>query len=289
MGVSLETLADRTGLSYETLRGYENGRRNPTRPSLALVLGNLNPSAADANDVFTGAGFSIDASLLRGGEFARYFFTMAEAADAVERAPWPEFVLDDREQLVAANFAARALWGMPAVRASSPRPHILSVAYERGFAKRVTNWEELARTLASVFKGHPRDPRAEDGGNPSGLRELGTLAAADPAFFATLLQIWVAAEPAPAKARWEYEVHWRDRGGIRIDMLAMVTVASEPDGLSFHDWHPVDSASWTALERIKRRAGRNGGTASKRVRAPRGAAAASATGRRARASSKRRA
>jgi transcriptional regulator with XRE-family HTH domain len=255
LGLSLESLAERTGLSYETLRGYENGRRSPTRASLALVLGQLDPSAADANEIFTGAGFSVDARLFPDGEFATYFFTVSELREAVERVPWPEFVLDDREELVAANFATRALWNME----SSPdgtRPHILRVAYDYRFGDRVRNWDECARTLASVFKGHPREPRSNGSDDPSSIRDIAMMAAEDPAFFAPLLQVWVSAEPVPAKARWEYPVRWSAPGGDEIRFLSVVSVANERDGLSFHDWHPVDPDSWAALDGIKRRAHR---------------------------------
>lgn len=47
--LSLKAVAERSGFSYETVRGYENGRRGPTRESLLKVLAVLQLTAADAN------------------------------------------------------------------------------------------------------------------------------------------------------------------------------------------------------------------------------------------------
>jgi len=33
--------------------------------------------------------------------------------------------------------------------------------------------------------------------------------------------------------------------------LAMVSTASEPDGLAFNDWIPVDASSWEVLAMVK--------------------------------------
>lgn len=56
-GLSMEAVAGITGLSYETVRSYENGRRRPTRESLVRVLSAMELSAADANGILDGAGF----------------------------------------------------------------------------------------------------------------------------------------------------------------------------------------------------------------------------------------
>jgi hypothetical protein len=35
---------------------------------------------------------------------------------------------------------------------------------------------------------------------------------------------------------------------------SVVGTASEPGGLSFNDWQPLDAETWAVLERVKRRA-----------------------------------
>ena len=42
-----------------------------------------------------------------------------------------------------------------------------------------------------------------------------------------------------------------DVGVHRCEIL--LTAANEPDGLAFNDWIPVDAATWTALDAVKRR------------------------------------
>jgi hypothetical protein len=36
----------------------------------------------------------------------------------------------------------------------------------------------------------------------------------------------------------------------------VISMASERDALSFHDWHPVDANTWRVLEKVKARSAR---------------------------------
>ena len=47
---------------------------------------------------------------------------------------------------------------------------------------------------------------------------------------------------------------------------AIVSTASEPDGLAINDWIPLDAESWSVLEAVKARGCRGGGlTAAPRI------------------------
>ncbi len=82
---------------------------------------------------------------------------------------------------------------------------------------------------------------------------LAEFAKGDPAFLKRLIEVWTSAVPWPAKVRQQYRVVWSDPGYGEMRFLAQITTASEPGGLAFNDWHPVDAGTWTVLELVKKR------------------------------------
>ena len=56
--------------------------------------------------------------------------------------------------------------------------------------------------------------------------------------------------PAPVKVRWSYPITWREPGIGDIAFLSLVSIASEPDALSFNDWIPIDPASHARLAQV---------------------------------------
>lgn len=77
----------------------------------------------------------------------------------VETVPWPQFVVGDAVEVLAANEAAQAVWDVDLEYERSRRTraqmNTLSVASDRHFADRVVNWEEVVGILAGVHKGRP--------------------------------------------------------------------------------------------------------------------------------------
>lgn len=108
-------------------------------------------------------------------------------------------------------------------------------------------------TLASVFKGRPRDPHTIDQPDPYFHAVLAEFAKGDPAFLAKLIDIFSQTPARDPKCRWTYPVVWRDDDFGEMRFLGVVGTASEPDALAFQDWHPVDAATWDVLERVKAR------------------------------------
>jgi hypothetical protein len=45
------------------------------------------------------------------------------------------------------------------------------------------------------------------------------------------------------KCRWSFPIIWRDDLG-EMRFLNVINTASEPDGLAFNDWVPVDANAW---------------------------------------------
>src|SRR4051812_72371 len=94
-GLSLREVARLSKISYESVRGYENGRRSPSREKIRAVLEALGCSIADSNEILEAAGFAPQPTRFPEEEFPSYFFKRHELDDAVEVVPWPQFVSSD--------------------------------------------------------------------------------------------------------------------------------------------------------------------------------------------------
>jgi transcriptional regulator with XRE-family HTH domain len=108
LGIGRGKLAEMAGVSAETLRGYEIGRRHPKHDTLEAVIGALRLERVQANSIREGAGFAPVRSLFAGER--DYCYSVEDLQDTVEEAEWPEFVTNDSYELVAVNTAACALW-----------------------------------------------------------------------------------------------------------------------------------------------------------------------------------
>jgi transcriptional regulator with XRE-family HTH domain len=257
LGVSRAELARRSGVPADTLRRWEDGTRNPRHASLRAVLDALDCPSAEANALLAEAGFPPARTLFPGDRFPNYYYTAGELQDAVEQAPWPEFVINDNIEVVAANATVQALWGIDFAHEQSWRTsaqmNALIFASDHHFADRLVNWEEVVATLVSTFKGRPRDPHTIDEPDTYFDAVLAEFVRGDPAFLSRLIDIFAKTPAREAKCRWSYRVVWSDDEFGDMRFLGLVSTASEPDALAFQDWHPVDAATWDVLERVKTR------------------------------------
>lgn len=258
-GLSQRALAERAHVSPETVRGYESGRRsNPSRDRLLRLLSALDAPRELATGILEGAGFAAPPTLFPLDEHPRYFFSVDELQSEVELIAWPEFVLNNANEVVAANTAVQKLWGIDFQQERAKRTraqlNLLAVASQRHFADRMLNWDECVATLAAVFKGSPVRPASLDEPDPYFHQVLDEFAAGDPAFLARLVEVWASTPARDAKVRWDYRVVWQDPEYGVMRFHALVGTASEPAGLAFNDWIPVNAESWSVLEQVKARA-----------------------------------
>jgi transcriptional regulator with XRE-family HTH domain len=242
-------------LSSETIRKYESGRRNPRREHLESLLRVLDVPQADANEILGGAGFSHPRTLFPSERFPGYFFSVYELHGYVNQVSWPEFVTNNYAELIAANRAAQDFWGIDLekerTRRTRAQMNLLSVAAEQKFAQRVLNWDECVRTLVSVFKGLPQGEESIESPGAYFEEVLGEFARIEPSLVTRLLSLWTETPASSPKVRWTYKVIW-DAGSLDLlNFHCIVTTASEPDGLAFNDWIPVDATTWSALEELK--------------------------------------
>ena len=258
LGLTQQQLAERAGISLHTVRAYERGARRPPREQLEKVFAALKVPNAQANAIREHAGYAPVRSLFTAEFEHGYFYAADELPAAVEGVPWPEFVVKDTLELIAANRAVCALWGIDLERERGRRSraqmNLLSVASDRRFADAVLNWDECIGVMIGVFKGARPRPLQMDEGNPYLDQVLAAFAGGDPAFLRRLLDAWNTTEAREPKVRWTYPVVWRDEECGTMRFLATVSTASEPDALSFNDWVPVDAESWRVLELVKQRA-----------------------------------
>jgi hypothetical protein len=70
----------------------------------------------------------------------------------------------------------------------------------------------------------------------------------EPAYVARFLQLWQTAPAPVVKMRWSYPIVWRRAGGGVLRFHCFASAANEEDGLTFHDWIPLDGITWSALE-----------------------------------------
>jgi transcriptional regulator with XRE-family HTH domain len=256
--VTRAELARRAGVPAGTLRRWEDGTRRPPEARLRALLEALDCPSAEANAVLKAAGFQVQHTLFPEDVFPNYYYTVEELQSAVEDVPWPEFVLNDRAEVVAANRAIQALWRVDyqweKAHRTAAQMNLLSVASDHRFAEHLVNWEEAIGALIGAFKASPVQPRSPD--DPSDVyfnAVLGEFARGDPAFLQRLLRIWESTPPMEPKCRWTFPVVWRDDEFGTMRLINVINTASEPDGLAFNDWVPVDAESWAVLQRVKAR------------------------------------
>ncbi len=75
----------------------------------------------------------------------------------------------------------------------------------------------------------------------------------NPKYMARFLALWETTPARSPKSRWWYPIVLEEPGVGTLSFRVLVSTASEPDGLAFNDWVPLDAATWSGLEMIRRR------------------------------------
>ncbi len=254
LGLSRGELAALASLSAETIRAYETGKRGATAPTLRAIMDALGIEQAERNHILTGAGF-VGVAIEFTPEIAPdYYFTLDQATREIERAPWPACIVNDRMDVIAANRLALTLWGVDFERelTGPGERNLLSIASTPHFAERVENWEEAVGVAVGILKGHHRggvsEPEDSSGYFASVLQHF---LEGDPKYVARFLTVWQETPARTPKCRFDFPVVWRDEDLGTLRFRVAISNASEPEGLSFNDWHPLDSETWDGLRRLQ--------------------------------------
>ena len=254
LGISQADLAARSRVSRSSVKAYEEGRRHPSRPYLAALLDALKLDRVERNRIMIAAGFASDGMSFRPTN-DDLTFTVDEAAREIERYQWPAFLVDEMMGVPCANRMAQRLWGIDLEREllDPTERNLLSVVSNPRIARRCVNLDEILGVMVAVWKGHHRGPESLENPSPLFGAMLERFLDGDPAVVARFVQAWQTAPARTPKLRWDYSVVWDepDIGVMRFHCFA--SAASEPDGLSFNDWIPLDSDTWVRLEQLRRR------------------------------------
>ena len=177
-------------------------------------------------------------------------FTATEAADEVGCYRWPAFVTNEYAMVLAANRATNALWSVDFARSRSagPERNLLAVISGARFAQCVLNWEEAVTRVISVVKARPGGGEDLDHASPQFKTVLDRVFAGEAGVVARFVELWHRAPASAAKMRWSYPIVWRHDDGRVLHFHCFASAANEADGLTFHDWIPLDGATWSALD-----------------------------------------
>ncbi len=262
LGITQVQLATKVGLSPETIRGYETRSNHPSRRRLEAIIVALKIPGSLANRVRESAGYAIVRTVHQGLYEQHRYYTQDELETTVETVPWPEFVVDDAVEVVAANGAVQAVWHVDFAHERKVRTraqmNLLAVASDNNIGDRVKNWDELVAVLVSMFKANksmfdPERPAPESLDEPTPYFEevIQQFTSGAPAFLARLIDVWNRTGPMEGKIRWTYPVVWDDPDVGEMRFLATVSLANEEHSTYFNDWIPVDGETWAALNRLR--------------------------------------
>jgi len=254
LGVSQAELAARSHVSHSSIKAYEEGKRHASRVYLTALLDALKIDRVERNLIMTAAGYASDGLSFRPTN-DDLTFTVDEAATEIERYPWPAFIVDEMMGVPCANRMAQRLWGVDLDREflNPTERNLLSVASNPRFARRCANLDEILAVLVAVWKGHHRGPESVDDPSPFFGAMLDRFLNGEPEVIARFTRAWQTGGARTPKLRWDYPVVWDepDVGIMRFHCFA--SAASEPDGLSFNDWIPLDADTWLRLEQLRQR------------------------------------
>jgi transcriptional regulator with XRE-family HTH domain len=254
-GLNMEAVAERSSLSYETVRAYENGKRRPKRETLLKILAILQFTAADANALLEAAGFAPEAGLYSAHEFPQYSFRLDELQRFLDKRPWPAIATDDAVQVLSVNRTMQSLWRIDFDREKRGRTaeelNLFAMIGRHRLLDRISNWPEFLSAAASLNKGRPL--RATVTSPEQRSKSMQAMTGGDPKLLKRVVQIWTKAKPAPARIQADFPIVWCDPEWGELNFRSVVSVASDVDLLNFRDWHPVDAHTWQALENLTSR------------------------------------
>jgi len=251
LGLSRTELARLSGISPETLRAYEVGRRKPSRQNLDAVLDALKLDRTEGNRIRLAVGFAPD-SHDYGTPSVADQYTIAELQVELERLPWPAFAANELMEIVAANRIIQKLWRVDLGREflEPIERNALKVASSPRFARHLVNWDEAIGGLLGMWKGHHRGPESLDASSPYFQRLLKDFLAGDPTYVRRFLDVWERTPAREPKVRIHYRVVWHDDAVGEMRFLGIQGTANMWEALAWNDWIPVDAESWQRLEQL---------------------------------------
>lgn len=254
VGLTQTELGHRAGIDSETIRKYENGSRLATRENLDRILEVLQSSDGTVHRALQDRGFYHPDFRYPMDKSPGYYFTVEELRTFVDTVPWPVFCANELGEIVTANKVVQRLWDVEleaeVARRGRARSNLLVAMCEPRFASRIVNRDEILRQFIALSKAVPASRSMLD--EPGVLFEeiITAIGDADPSALRRIFELWATTPRITDKVRWTYRVIWREPGFPDLRFEAIVNPASEPEGIGFNDWIPIDAATWMTLAAI---------------------------------------
>ncbi|MEO8457118.1 MAG: helix-turn-helix domain-containing protein [Chloroflexota bacterium] len=254
VGLSREALARISGLSASTVKSYEDGSRNPSRPMLIALLYALRVDLRVRNSILIEAGFAPDLESETAGEPSGYMYSLEEAKEHVDQMPWPAFVFKEVFEVVCANEITERVWDIDLEREFTPgiERNMLAVSSRPRFTDICENWDDMARVAIAILKGHHRGAEQLEQLSPYFAEVMQRFQTGNPQYVGRFLALWQGTPARDPKIRFLYPAVFNLPGIGRMSFISVVNTCNEPEGLAFNDWVPTDAESWVNLEKLRR-------------------------------------
>ena len=252
-GYSRQQLAGLSGVSADSIKSYEDGRRSPSRESLTALLNVLHTDRHLRNQILEQAGFAAD-SVAAGRERLDPQHSLEQAVAEISGLPWPAFVANELMAVVEANALAQSLWGVDLDYEFNTlvERNLLAVMTTPRIANCIANWDEAAGILASMVKGSFGEASTSPTGSvPYYAAVMEHLMAGDLTYVQRFLARWADATPRIMKWRFSYPIRWQHPLVGPLRFHATVNLVNHDDYLTINEWIPIDEESWNALHRLR--------------------------------------
>lgn len=247
-GLSQEALAQRAGLSEETISSWERGKRRPSQRSLARALDAVAPSGAVRDEILRLAGFEADPPpRLRRLQDLRVGPTYLNREIAAY--PWPCLVLNEHHEIVAWNAPATRVAEMDFAARLPQRwqRNLMRITTMPHFRDRVVNWEEIAAKLISVLKNDQVSINVSEEDKQYYATVMTDIARDHPDVLSDLFRLWNTVEPQQEGGRLFYNPVWRVEDGSVLRFNTVTSGWDDFDATWASDWQPADAGTWRWL------------------------------------------
>jgi transcriptional regulator with XRE-family HTH domain len=247
-GLSRESLAATAGVSAESIKAYETGRRRPPREVLVALLDELSVHALDRDTILAQAGYAPDGHMA-GTDPANPEHTFEEALEEIRSVEWPSVITNEAMDVVAANSVAQRLWGVDLTREfNTPvQRNMLAQMSNPRIADQMENWEEAIRILLTLVKGSFGDVAEDTEASKYFQAVMAQFLAGEPRYVQAAMRVWLEVEPRIFKWRFSYPISWRhpEHGVLRFHVV--VNPVNRRERVTINDWIPLDGHTWESL------------------------------------------
>ena len=245
-GLSRRALAERAGVSEESLASYEYGRPHPKLDHVRAIARALELGPRATEELVTSAGYQREPLSTELRALQRRRPAPESLAASVRDYPWPCFVLNERFEFTVWNGAATRV-AERGFSALSPRErNLLRFAADPRFRARLQNWNEVVGHFMDLLAGDTASGPEGDAFNAHLLTVANEILVASPTVFNELMGLWLRATRRPDQ-RNIYCPIWQASDGTLLRFNTVVTTWSDFDALYANDWQPADAATWEWL------------------------------------------